>query len=147
MSFPREKVFRLAKGFMGKRKSCVRVARPAVTKMLQRAFVGRKQKKRNMRRLWIQQINAGARQYGVPYSHLVAAAKTANIELDRKVLADIAVNEPYSFRSVLEACQYTAAQVQGGAGGNADVVLEAAPKPICEPRIVEQRNASAGEGA
>ncbi|MCB9202700.1 MAG: 50S ribosomal protein L20 [Flavobacteriales bacterium] len=98
----RKKVLKQAKGFFGRRKNVWTVAKNAVEKAMQYAYVGRKQKKRNFRALWIQRINAGARLHGMSYSKLMGGLKKSNIELNRKVLADLAMNHPEEFKSVVE---------------------------------------------
>ena len=96
------KVLKLAKGYRGKSKNCFRVAIRRVQKAQQYQYRDRRQKKRDVRRLWIQQVNAGARAYDMSYSELIHGLKQSNIELNRKVLADMAANEPYSFKSVVD---------------------------------------------
>lgn len=100
-----KKILKLAKGFRGRSNSCFRVAIEKVEKALRYAYRDRRAKKRNFRALWIQRINAGARQYGVPYSRLMDGLKKAGIALDRKVLADIAAREPEAFKSLVEKAQ------------------------------------------
>src|SRR5690606_2870343 len=90
----RKKLMKLAKGYFGRRKNVWTVAKNAVEKGLTYAYRDRRQKKRNFRSLWIQRINAGARQHGMSYSQFMGAAKKAGIELNRKVLADLAMNHP-----------------------------------------------------
>jgi large subunit ribosomal protein L20 len=97
----RKKVLDRAKGFWGTRKSNIETARNAVDKALAYAYVGRKQKKRDYRALWIERINAGARQEGMSYSRLMDGLKKANITLNRKVLADLAMNQPEAFKAVV----------------------------------------------
>ncbi len=97
-----KKVLALAKGFRGRRKNVFRIAKEAVMKAGQYAYRDRRNKKREFRRLWIARINAAARHAGVSYSRFMAGLKKANIELDRKVLADMAVNDPAAFTSVVE---------------------------------------------
>jgi large subunit ribosomal protein L20 len=97
-----KKVLALAKGFRGRRKNVFRIAKEAVMKAGQYAYRDRRNKKREFRRLWIARINAAARNAGVSYSRFMAGLKRANIELDRKVLADMAVNDPAGFTSVVE---------------------------------------------
>jgi large subunit ribosomal protein L20 len=99
----RKRVLKLAKGYYGRRKNVWTVAKNAVEKALQYAYVGRKQKKRNFRALWIQRINAGARQHGLSYSKFMGLLKEKNIELNRKVLADLAMNHPEAFKAVLDS--------------------------------------------
>ena len=103
----KEKVLALAKGFRGKRKNCIHVARGAVDKKLQYAYIGRKLKKRDARSLWIQQMNAATREHGVPYSRFIAMLNNGGIELNRKVLADMAATEPFSFAAVMHAAKVT----------------------------------------
>ena len=97
-----KKIFKAAKGFYGRRKNTIRAAKAAVDKAGQYAFIGRKLKKRNFRALWIQRINAGARQFGLSYSRLMNGLKKAGIELDRKVLADLAVHDIAAFGALAE---------------------------------------------
>ena len=96
------KVLKAAKGARGRQKNTIRVARQRVEKNLQYAYRDRKQRKRNFRSLWIQRINAGARNNGLTYSQMMAGLREAGIELDRKVLADLAVREPDSFANLVE---------------------------------------------
>lgn len=100
-----KKILKLAKGFRGRSNSCFRVAIQKVEKALRYAYRDRRAKKRNFRALWIQRINAGTRQYGMPYSRFMDGLKKANIALDRKVLADIAAREPEAFKSLVEKAQ------------------------------------------
>jgi len=97
------KVLKQAKGYYGRRKNTIRVAKQAVEKAGQYAYRDRKVKKRTFRSLWIQRINAAARQHGSTYGQLIDGLKKAGIELDRKVLADIAVREPQTFQGLVEA--------------------------------------------
>jgi large subunit ribosomal protein L20 len=98
----RKKVLKMAKGFFGRRKNVWTVAKNAVDKALGYSYIGRKQKKRNFRALWIQRINAGARQFGMSYSVFMGKIHTAGINLNRKVLADLAMNHPEAFKAVVE---------------------------------------------
>ena len=93
-------------GFRGKGKNCYRVAKPRVQKALARAYVGRKLLKRNMRALWIQQINAGARQHGVAYSRLMHGLSVAGVQLNRRMLAELAQSEPDSFDAVVHVARH-----------------------------------------
>jgi len=97
------KVIKQAKGYYGRRKNTIRVAKQAVEKAGQYAYRDRKVKKRTFRSLWIQRINAAARANGTTYGQLIDGLKKAGIELDRKVLADIAVREPQTFQGLVEA--------------------------------------------
>ena len=98
----RKKILKHAKGYWGRRKNVWTVAKNAVEKGWTYAYRDRKAKKRDFRKLWIQRINAGARQEGMSYSQLMGKLKTANIELNRKVLADLAMNHPDAFKAIVE---------------------------------------------
>lgn len=98
----RKSIMKHAKGYFGRRKNVWTVAKNAVEKGMQYAYVGRKQKKRNFRSLWIQRINAAARENGMSYSEFMGKVAKANIELNRKVLADLALNHPEAFKAVVE---------------------------------------------
>jgi large subunit ribosomal protein L20 len=93
---------KLAKGYYGRRKNVWTVAKNAIEKGLQYAYSGRKQKKRNYRSLWIVRINAGARQYGMSYSKFMGLVNKSELTLNRKVLADLALNHPDAFKAVVE---------------------------------------------
>lgn len=96
----RRKIFKLAKGYWGAKSKLYRVAREAVMKSGAYAFVGRKDKKRDFRQLWIARINAGARLNGLSYSRLMHGLTLCNINLNRKVLADLAVNDATAFANL-----------------------------------------------
>lgn len=96
----RNRVLKRSKGFWGARRKLYAVAKETVDRAMAFAFVGRKQKKRSYRRLWVTRINAAARPHDMSYSRLVNGLKRANVELDRKVLADLAVNDPQAFAAV-----------------------------------------------
>jgi large subunit ribosomal protein L20 len=98
----RRKILKHAKGYFGARKNVWTVAKNAVEKALTYAYTGRKLKKRDFRSLWIQRINAGARQHGLSYSQLIGKLAAANITLNRKVLADLALNHPEAFKAIVE---------------------------------------------
>ncbi len=98
----RKKVLKLAKGSFGARKNVHTVAKNSVEKGLTHAYIGRRIKKRDFRALWIQRINAAARQNGLSYSVLMANLKKANIDLDRKALAEIAYNDAAAFTAIVE---------------------------------------------
>ena len=98
----KKKVLKLAKGFFGRRKNVWTVAKNAVEKGMLYAYTGRKQKKRNFRSLWIMRINAGARQHGMSYSQFMGLVNKSKIELNRKVLADLAMNHPDAFKAVID---------------------------------------------
>ncbi len=98
----RKKVLKAAKGYYGARSRTFRVAKQAVTKAGQYAYRDRRQKKRQFRALWIQRINAGAREHGLSYSRLMDGLHKAEVAVDRKVLADLAVNEKAAFGKLVE---------------------------------------------
>ncbi len=100
-----KKVLEQAKGYRGRSNNVFRVAIERVEKGLQYAYRDRRVRKRSFRGLWIQRINAGARQHGLTYSQFMNGMKRAGIELDRKVLSDIAVREPEAFKSLVEQAQ------------------------------------------
>jgi len=104
----RNKVLKQAKGFRGRRKSNITTANAAVDKSLQHNYIGRKEKKRNFRALWIQRINAAVREHGLTYSRFIAGLAGAGIVVDRKVLSDLAIHEPVAFKALVE--QATAAK-------------------------------------
>ncbi|NOZ41983.1 MAG: 50S ribosomal protein L20 [Alphaproteobacteria bacterium] len=97
-----KKVLKLAKGYRGRRKSTIRIAIQAVEKAGQYAYRDRKVRKRSFRALWIQRINAAARIHDMTYSRFMNGLKIAGIELDRKVLADLAVREPEAFKAIAD---------------------------------------------
>ncbi|PCJ33419.1 MAG: 50S ribosomal protein L20 [Alphaproteobacteria bacterium] len=100
-----KKVLKLAKGYRGRRKNTIRIAIQAVEKAGQYAYRDRKVRKRTFRALWIQRINAAARQHDMTYSRFMNGLKLAGIELDRKVLADLAVREPDAFKAIAGQAQ------------------------------------------
>ena len=97
-----QKVLKLAKGYRGRRKNVYRIAKQAVMKAGQYQYRDRRQRKRQFRQLWIARINAGARQNGLSYSKFINGLKKAAVEIDRKVLADLAVNEKAAFAALVE---------------------------------------------
>ena len=98
----RRKVLKMAKGYFGSRKNVWTVAKNAVEKALPYAYVGRKHKKRNFRSLWIARINAGVRPHGMSYSEFMGKVHKHGVELNRKVLADLAMNHPEAFKAVVD---------------------------------------------
>lgn len=98
----RKKVMKLAKGYFGRRKNVWTVAKNAVEKGLTYAYRDRRAKKREFRALWIQRINAAAREEGLSYSQFMHLANTKGIELNRKVLADLAMNNPEAFKAIVQ---------------------------------------------
>ena len=97
-----KKVYKAAKGYYGRRKNTIRVAKQAVEKANQYAFRDRKAKKRTFRALWIQRINAAVREEGLTYSRFISGLAKAGIEIDRKVLSDLAIREPAAFQAIVE---------------------------------------------
>jgi len=98
----RKNLMKLAKGYFGRRKNVWTVAKNAIEKGMLYAYSGRKQKKRNFRSLWITRINAGARLHGMSYSKFMGEVNKSVIELNRKVLADLAMNHPEAFKAVVD---------------------------------------------
>ncbi|MEL6974959.1 MAG: 50S ribosomal protein L20 [Bacteroidota bacterium] len=98
----RKKVMKQAKGYFGRRKNVWTVAKNAVEKAMLYAYRDRRNKKRTFRALWITRINAGARQHGLSYSQFMGKVKANGIELNRKVLADLAMNHPDAFKAIVE---------------------------------------------
>lgn len=98
----RRKIFKLSKGYFGNKSKSYRIAREAVMKSLNYAFIGRRRKKRDFRKLWIVRINAAARLNGLSYSKFMHGLSAANIDLNRKVLADLAINDTKAFAQLAE---------------------------------------------
>src|SRR5215204_767966 len=98
----RNKVLKQAKGFTGRRKNNITTANAAVDKSLQHNYIGRKERKRNFRALWIQRINAAVREHGLTYSRFIDGLSKAGIEVDRKVLSDMAIREPEAFAAIVD---------------------------------------------
>ncbi|MBP7710016.1 MAG: 50S ribosomal protein L20 [Rickettsiales bacterium] len=97
-----KKVLKMAKGYRGRAKNCYRIAIEKVEKALQYAYRDRRVKKRDFRALWIQRINAAVREHGLIYSKFISGLKNAKIDLDRKVLSDLAIREPETFAKIVE---------------------------------------------
>ena len=98
----RKKILKQAKGYFGRRKNVWTIAKNAVDKAMLYAYRDRRNKKRTFRALWIMRINAGARAHGLSYSQFIGKLKTNNIELNRKVLADLAMNNPEAFKAIVD---------------------------------------------
>ncbi|OXT02023.1 50S ribosomal protein L20 [Notoacmeibacter marinus] len=96
-----KKTIKAAKGFYGRRKNTIRIAKQAVERSMQYATRDRRTKKRNFRALWVQRLNAAAREHGLSYSRLIDGLNKAGIEMDRKVLSDMAIHEPDAFAAVV----------------------------------------------
>ena len=99
------KIIKMAKGYRGRGNNCFRIALQRVEKALQYAYRDRKVKKRDFRRLWIARINAASRQHGLPYSRFMNGLKIAGIDLDRKVLSDIAIRDKDAFKAIFDAAE------------------------------------------
>lgn len=97
-----KKVIKAAKGFYGRRKNTIRTAKAAVDRSMQYAYRDRKNKKRTFRALWIQRLNAAVREQGLTYSRFIDGLGKAGIEIDRKVLSDLAIREPAAFQAIVE---------------------------------------------
>lgn len=100
-----KKVIKQAKGYRGRRKNTIRVAMQAVEKAGQYAYRDRRNRKRDFRSLWIQRINAASREHGMNYARFMSGLKHAGIEVDRKILADLAVREPEAFKALVEQAE------------------------------------------
>ena len=98
----RKKILKRAKGYWGSKSTHYRVANQAVMKSLKYAYIGRKHKKRDFRRLWIQRINAASRAQGLTYNRFIQGLHLAGIELDRRALAELAVSDPETFKAIVE---------------------------------------------
>lgn len=103
-----KKILKLAKGYRGRSSDCYRIALERVEKALRYAYRDRRNRKRDFRALWIQRINAAAREHGLTYSQFINGIKKSGIELDRKVLADIAARDPAAFKALAEQAQKSA---------------------------------------
>jgi large subunit ribosomal protein L20 len=97
-----KKVLAQAKGYYGRRKNTIRTAKQSVERSLQYEYVGRKLKKRTFRALWIQRVNAAVREFGLTYSKFIAGLAKAGVEVDRKVLSDLAIREPEAFKALVD---------------------------------------------
>jgi large subunit ribosomal protein L20 len=100
-----KKVFKAAKGFYGRKKNTIRTAKQSVEKSLQYSYRDRRAKKRNFRSLWIQRINAGVREQGLTYSKFINGLNKKKISIDRKILADLAYQNPEAFKSIVKKVQ------------------------------------------
>ena len=100
-----KKILRAAKGYFGRRKNTIRAAKQAVEKSMQYSYRDRKNRKREFRALWIQRINAAVREHGLTYSRFISGLITAGVEVDRKVLSDLAITEPAAFAAIVETAK------------------------------------------
>jgi large subunit ribosomal protein L20 len=112
-----KKVLKQAKGFYGRRKNTIRTAKAAVDKANQYAYRDRRVRKRNFRALWIQRINAAARELGLTYARLMDGLSKAGIEVDRKVLSDLAIHEPAAFAALADQAKTALAYLQDATPG------------------------------
>lgn len=108
-----KKVLKLARGYRGRRKNTIRIAKQAVDKAGQYAYRDRRNRKRNFRALWIQRINAAARLNGLTYGRFMHGLKLANIELDRKILAELAVHDADAFKALADQAKSQFSKVKG----------------------------------
>jgi len=115
----KKKILKAAKGYYGRKKSCFRVAVETVEKGMQYAYRDRRNKKRTFRALWIQRINAAVREHGLTYAQFINGLKLANIDLDRKVLADIAVHDADGFKTIFVQAQKALTNAQNNAAKSA----------------------------
>ena len=100
-----KKILKLSKGFYGQKSKVFRAANPAVMKSLSSAYVGRKRKKRDYRRLWIARINAATRQHGMSYSQFMNGLKKSGIEINRKMLSEVAIHDPEAFKALVDTAK------------------------------------------
>ena len=107
-----KKVLKAAKGYYGRRKNTIRIAKQAVEKSMQYAYRDRKNRKRTFRALWIQRLNAAVREHGLTYSRFIDGLGKAGIEVDRKVLSDIAIREPEAFAAIVAQAKAALPQQQ-----------------------------------
>jgi large subunit ribosomal protein L20 len=123
-----KKILKQAKGYYNARRKVFRAAKQAVTKALQYAYIGRKQKKRNFRSLWIARINAATRSHGMSYSRFINGMLKAGITLDRKVLADIAVHDAKGFAALVDAASKALGSVPAGKPDDLKIIEGIGPK-------------------
>jgi large subunit ribosomal protein L20 len=97
-----KKILNLAKGFRGRRKNTIRTAKAAVDRAGTNAYIGRKLRKRNFRALWIQRINAAVREHGLTYGRFIDGLAKAGVEVDRKILSDLAITQPEAFKALVD---------------------------------------------
>lgn len=118
-----KKTIKQAKGYYGRRKNTIRVAKQAVEKAAQYAYRDRRTRKRNFRALWIQRINAAARENGLTYGRMIDGLNKAGIEVDRKVLADLAVHEPEAFTALAEQAKTALAYLKDFTSGEFEAAV------------------------
>jgi large subunit ribosomal protein L20 len=110
-----KKTLQAAKGFYGRRKNTIRIAKQAVEKSMQYAYRDRKNKKRSFRALWIQRLNAAVREFGLTYSKFIDGLAKAGVDVDRKVLSDLAMHEPDAFKAIVDKAKAALPAVAGAA--------------------------------
>jgi large subunit ribosomal protein L20 len=141
----RKKILKLAKGYFGRRKNVWTVAKNAVEKGLSYAYRDRKQKKRNVRSVWIVRINAAVREHGMSYSEFIGKLNAKNITLSRKALADLALNHPEAFKAIInEVKDATPVSRPDNAprAKNTAAVVEAASKKVAKSSVPKVENAT-----
>ncbi len=134
----RKKVLKLAKGYYGKKKNAYRIAMQAVDKALQYAYRDRRQKKRQFRSLWIVRINAAARENGLTYNRLISGLRKSGLELNRKVLSEIAIHDPEGFAAIIEVAKDA---LEGDPSVKVREATEPSPRP--KPKAAEETKAEA----
>jgi large subunit ribosomal protein L20 len=137
----RKKILKLAKGYFGSKRTLFRTANEQVMRSLRYSYIGRKQRKRNFRKLWIQRINAACRLNETKYSQFIYGLNLADVEINRKMLADIAVNDPQGFATLVEVSnEAIKAYPNGKASKPAKEVVKPAPKaaPKVEKKVEEK---------
>ena len=113
-----KKVLKAAKGFYGRRKNTIRIAKQAVEKSMQYAYRDRKNKKRTFRALWIQRLNAAVREHGLTYARFIDGLSKTGIEVDRKVMSDLAIHEPEAFAALVESAKAALEYLKGQNAGS-----------------------------
>jgi large subunit ribosomal protein L20 len=136
----RKKVLKMARGYRGPKSKCYRPANEQVMHSLQYAYRDRRARKGEFRKLWITRINAAAREHGMSYSRFISGLKTAGVEVDRKILADIAVHDPETFAQLVQVAD-------GGNPGKIAEKVEKAGKAAAKAAATGEEEQSAGEQA
>lgn len=134
----RKKVLKLAKGYYGKKKNAYRIAMQAVDKALQYAYRDRRQKKRQFRSLWIVRINAAARENGLTYNRLISGLRKSGLELNRKVLSEIAIHDPEGFAAIIEVAKDA---LEGDPSVKVREATEPSPRP--QPKTADEKKTEA----
>mmetsp|Transcript_22337 Transcript_22337/g.69511 ORF Transcript_22337/g.69511 Transcript_22337/m.69511 type:complete len:120 (-) Transcript_22337:108-467(-) len=114
MGFAKHKILAMAKGFRGRAKNCIRIATGRVEKALLHQYKSRRTKKRDMRSLWTMRINAGTREHGVKYSQFIHGMREENIQINRKVLSELAMHEPRSFKALVDQVKLMRGAAENG---------------------------------